>query len=417
MKKKLLYLCLLFVSIVFLFASCSDDREEDNSTVRTYILLFPWTGNDSGDTGLLYNFTYNINNVKAAIEDQQGLNRERVLVYLQTSPSTATLREIVYTDGKSTYQLLKEYQDVNCAEQGTISQVLSDVQRFAPANEYALMMGAHGCGWTYVSDWNNYPYNARQLTFSDENGKPVTRSANATDDGTSTRFFGSANAQKYEIDVKTLANEIGRSGIHLRYILMDICYMGNIETAYELRKVTDYLIASPSEIMSYGMPYREMWKYLTGSIDYAGVCESFYDFYSTFFYPYGNIAVVNCAEIDQMASLMKRINQAYHFDETQRSSLQVLDGFNRLGVGNIFFDFSDYVYHLVTDEALLTEFNQQMKRLVPYYRTTPQLPTNLGGTLTTYPVTRFCGIAISDPSNHVVATRGMQKTGWYQATH
>ena len=399
-----------------LFASCSDDHEEDNHTVRTYILLFPWTGNEGGDTGLLSYFQDNISNIMMAINDQQGMQRERVLVYLQTSKSTGTLREIVYTNGKSTYQLLKEYQDINCAEQGTIYEILTDVQSYAPADEYALLMGAHGCGWTYVSDWNNYPYNARTLSFSDENGIPVTRVGNATD-GASTRFFGSTNAQKYEIDVEMLANEIGRSGMHLRYILLDICYMGNIETAYALRKVTDYIIASPSEIMAYGMPYRNMWKYLTGNINYDGACKAFYDFYRTFAFPYGCLVTINCSEVDQMVSLMKQINQTYHFDESQRSSLQVLDGFTRLGTGNIFYDFGDYVSHLVTDEALLTEFRQEMKRLVPYSYTTDQLPTNLGGGISHYPVNTFSGLSISDPSNHVVAIRGIQKTGWYQATH
>lgn len=417
MKRRLLYLCLVLVSFGFLLASCSDDNGEDNRTVRTYILLFPWTGNEESDTGLLSNFYENLSNILLAINDQQVLHHERVLVYLQTSKSTATLREIVYTNGKSTYQLLKEYQDVNCAEQGTICRILTDAQGYAPANEYALMMGAHGCGWTYVSDWNNYPYNARMLTFSDENGNPVTRMSNTTADNASTRFFGSSNAQKYEIDVEMLADEIGRSGMHLRYILFDICYMGNIETAYALRKVTDYIIASPSEIMAYGMPYRYMWKYLTGSINYEGACKAFYDFYSTFSFPYGCLATINCSEVDQMVSLMKRINQTYQFDETQRSSLQALDGFKRLGAGNIFFDFEDYVSHLVTDEALLTEYRQEMKRLVPYYYTTSELPTNLGGGLAHYPVSRFSGLSISDPSNHVVATRGIQKTGWYQATH
>ncbi len=417
MKKRFIYLCLALVSIGFLFVSCSDDNEDDNRTMRTYIMLFPWTGDETTDVGLLYYFNANINDIMAAIENQQGLNRERVLVYLQTTKSTANLREIVYQDGITSLKTLKEYQDVNCAEQGTISRVLSDVQGFAPAKEYALMIGAHGCGWTYVSDWNNYPYNARMLLFSDENGNPVTRAKQTVDSEASTRFFGSANAVKYEIDVEKLADEIGRSGIHMRYILFDICYMGNIETAYVLRKVTDYIIASPSEIMSYGMPYRYMWKYLTGSINYDGACKSFYDFYSTFSYPYGCLAAINCSEVDQMASLMKRINQLYHFDESQRNSLQVLDGFTRLGTGNIFYDFEDYVSHLVTDEALLTEYRQEMKRLVPYYYTTKELPTNLGGGLSLYPVNKFSGLSISDPSNHVVALRGIQKTGWNQATH
>jgi len=126
---------------------------------------------------------------------------------------------------------------------------------------------------------------------------------------------------------------------------------------------------------------------------------------------------INCSEVDQMVSLMKRINQTYHFDASQRKNLQALDGYSQIGKETIFFDFEDYVNHLVTDEALLTEYRQEMKRLVPYYYTTNELPTNLPGYLTHYPVKKFSGISISDPSNHVVAIRGLQKTGWYQATH
>ena len=417
MKKIFIYLCLALVSIGFLFVSCSDDNEDDNRTMRTYIMLFPWTGDETSDVGLFYYFKENINEVEYAIEDQKGLNRERVLVYLQTTKSTATLYEIVFQNGVASLKTLKEYPDVNCAEQGTISRVLSDVQSFASANEYALMLGAHGCGWTYVNDWNHYPYNARMRMFTDKNRNPVTRFSHTAGGDASTRFLGSSTTKKYEIDVEMLADEIRRAGIHLRYILFDICYMGNIETAYTLRNETDYIIASPSEIMSYGMPYRSMWKYLTGNINFDGACKSFYEFYRNYSFPYGCLVTINCSEVDQMVSLMKRINQTYHFDASQRKNLQALDGYSQIGEETIFFDFEDYVNHLVTDEALLTEYRQEMKRLVPYYYTTNELPTNLSGNLTHYPVKKFSGISISDPSNHVVAIRGLQKTGWYQATH
>lgn len=41
----------------------------------------------------------------------------------------------------------------------------------------------------------------------------------------------------------------------MEYILFDDCYMSSLEAAYDLRHVTRHLIACPTEIMAYGMPY------------------------------------------------------------------------------------------------------------------------------------------------------------------
>ena len=48
-----------------------------------------------------------------------------------------------------------------------------------------------------------------------------------------------------------------------------------VEVAFELRKVTDHLIGSTSEIMAYGFPYARMGHYMFGEVDYAGICNAF----------------------------------------------------------------------------------------------------------------------------------------------
>lgn len=420
-KRGFLSLLFLLAGISLLFVSCSEDpvdpSEEDTYTTRTYIVVFPWTGNTSGNTGLLSYFMGNLDEMAAAIVDQKGLRHERVVVFMQTSKSTASLREIVYERGQCSYRLLKEYQNINVAESGRLSQVLTDARSSAPADEYAMILGAHGCGWTHVDDWANYPYRAKGFNYEDENGQPLTRTADSSDPEPFTRFFGSVSAKEYEINVETLAAEISHADMHFQYILFDVCYMANIETAYALRNATDYLIATASEIMSYGMPYRQMWKPLTGAISYEGICQSFYEFYNTYRMPYGCIAVVDCRQIDEMASVMQRINQSYTFDTSMLDELQVLDGFQLIDAASIFYDMEDYVSHLCPDEVLLADFRQQMQRLVPYRQTTASVPTSLSGMLSTIPVEHFCGLTISDPSENPVAVKGRVNTEWYQATH
>ena len=84
--------------------------------------------------------------------------------------------------------------------------------------------------------------------------------------------------------------------------------MSSIEVAYDLKDVTKYLIASPTEVMAYGFPYHECGKYLIGNVDYEGVIQAFYEFYSQYTYPYGTAAVTNCQELEQLANIVKRIN-------------------------------------------------------------------------------------------------------------
>ena len=199
----------------------------------------------------------------------------------------------------------------------------------------------------------------------------------------------------------------------MEYILFDDCYMSSIEVAYELKDVTDYLIASTCEVMVYGMPYATMGKHLLGTPDYKAVCEDFYDFYSTYSMPCGTLSVTDLSRIDDMASLMKRINSDYTFDDYQRGQLQILDGYSP----TIFYDFGDYVNLLLdqnaASESLKREFDMLLNQLIPFKTNTAQFYTATRGKIN---INRYSGITTSDPS---VNSRAVDKnnTQWYYATH
>lgn len=144
--------------------------------------------------------------------------------------------------------------------------------------------------------------------------------------------------------------------------------MSTVEVAYDLKNVTSHLIASTSEIMAYGMPYDKIGQYLIGNIDYEKVCDGFYSFYSNYVTPCGTIGVTDCSELDNLAAIMKEINQRYTFNEELTGELQRLDGYTP----TIFFDYGDYVSKLCSDPDLLEQFNEQLKRAVPFKRNTEQ---------------------------------------------
>lgn len=150
----------------------------------------------------------------------------------------------------------------------------------------------------------------------------------------------------------------------MEYILFDDCYMSSLEVAYELRNVTNHIIACPTEIMVFGMPYSTMGKYLlSDNPDYQAICNSFYQFYSTYQYPYGTLAVTNCRELDNLASIMKRINKKHNFNSNQETLIQRMDGYDPI----IFYDYGDYVRVLCDkDTEMFSSFSEILNKVIPY---------------------------------------------------
>lgn len=74
-----------------------------------------------------------------------------------------------------------------------------------------------------------------------------------------TRSFGLDNSDEKsnettnEMDILELSEVF--NGHHFELLLMDACFMGSIEFAYELRKSFDTLILSPSEVLATSFPY------------------------------------------------------------------------------------------------------------------------------------------------------------------
>ena len=129
------------------------------------------------------------------------------------------------------FALLKSYDDFAAADPACVQRMLADVEALAPAQHYGIIVGCHGKAWV-----------------------PANQGA-------------AVKAQNYRTD----------------YLLFDACFMANIETLYDLRECTDYVIAAPCEIMGQGFPYdRAMpWFFTDGGKgrDLTKVCEAFWNFY------------------------------------------------------------------------------------------------------------------------------------------
>lgn len=383
-------LCLLgMMALTFVSCHKEESKPDVSPCGKTLFMYLPWSGN------LTSYFYTNISDMENAIREV-GLDDERVVVFFSTSSSEATMFEITCANGECQRVTLKEYTSPAFTTVEGLASILNDVKSFVPAQSYAMTIGCHGMGWL--------PVHSQRSRSTDEIFKPHWE----YEDALPTRYFGGTSSM-YQTDISTLEESLEQAGMQMEYILFDDCYMSSIEVAYTLRHVTDYLIACPTEIMAFGMPYAEIGKYLLGEPDYASICREFYEFYAAYQYPYATFGITRCSELDALASLMKEINGLYTFDESQRRDLQPMDGYTPV----IFYDYGDYVAHLCEDPALLSQFQAQLERAVLYKAHTGRYYSAAGGIK---PIWTFSGITTSAPSINSQAADWMD-TEWYQDTH
>lgn len=392
MKQKCILMRLAAILLFFglTLSGCTDEEYKEGIVEKTLFMYFPWSGNANPLTDAFYKNVADME--KAIMED--GLDSKRVIVFFATSSSEAEMYEIVYKNGKCAHEILKEYTDHPYTTASGLTSILKDVKDFAPAYNYAMTIGCHGMGWIQAEQTRMYKSSDFKYHWEYE--------------GALTRWFGGSF---YQTNITTLAEAIMNADVHMQFILFDDCYMANVEVAYDLRNVTNYLIASTCEVMSAGMPYAMIGgDLLDREPDYQAICDDFYAFYSNYGnYSYGTLSVIDCSQMDMMAEIMNTININYTLDPRLLGHIQKLDGYNPV----IFYDFGDYVEKLGIDENLHYDFEQQLKRTVVYSVHTEQYYAYGAGA---FDINSYSGLTISDPSISSIAAE-KENTAWYQATH
>ncbi len=372
----------------------------------------PWTGTTSGNQGLYPYFKQNLDSIESAIVKAGQMNG-RALIFLSSSADKSTLYEITLVNKKIQHTPIKEYSGNSYTTAEGITQLLNDVQSNASALNYAMVISSHGMGWTFKDDWTNYPYSAKPR----RNAQGFNNDSNNAVPYHPTRFYGSVDdINNYGTDIESLETGIRNAGLKMQFILFDDCYMANVETAYLLKDVTNFLIGSTSEVMAKGMPYQTMWTALASATPtYATITDAFYKFYSNYIVPCGTLSVIDCRQMDKLAEQMKLINSKFKFDSNKLDSIQVADGFSK----SIFYDMKDYVDSLCTDKDLLNDFNSAFKQTIKSTVHTDSIYSAInplaGGQF--IKLKRYSGITISDPSINSVALKGKEKTAWWKATH
>lgn len=398
--KILKYITLVLMAVVT-FSSCekSDSNPVDPPAPveNTVIMFLPWSGNSTKDGGLYGAFLGNIRNIEKAIVAKRSTCGARLFILISTSTTEGALIELKYNDSKRecVRDTIEKYKWPTEDPVAVMINRMQRIKELSPTPKYSMILGCHGMGWI--------PTQREQKQYS--------------------RYFGGIS-DDYRLTSEDLATALNYSGLRPQYILFDVCYMANIETAFDLRKSCDYLIASTSELMDYGMPYDIIWSELASTNpDYRRICEHFYTFYHNYSMPYGTLSVTKMSEVDEMVRLMNDVNSEYDCDMMiqdgilKLSNLQKLDGYSN----SIYYDFGSYIDNLCQQNTAMADaVKSQLERLVPYKVNTDYIY----GTIElrsgrTVKLNTFSGITISDPNqsydNNAIKLK--KYTNWWKATH
>lgn len=286
---------LLAVVFVFAFNSCKkhpSDKPEFNRVVVLYM---------AANNNLSSFADHNLDALKTGFIPAEKSKDILVIYQHIQGKSPKLVRLFKDSAGDIKEDIVAAYEDQNSANGDVLKAVLNKINKIFPANEYGLILWSHATGWLpqgyYNSSQNNTffedPYNNLVKSFGEDRG--------------------------VEMELKELKAAIPYK---FSFIIFDCCLMGGVEIIYELKELTDYIIASPTEILAYGFPYSQIMNPLFRSkANLEEACELFYDYYNqqSGVNKSATIALYNTAKLKELATASKVI-----FD-SNRDKIQSLE--------------------------------------------------------------------------------------------
>ena len=362
---KIMKIGLLFAAFLTVMG-CSDDPAdpvypEADRTVLVYI-----ASDNSLDAG-----GYAQTNIEGMVAGMKGLKDVNLIVYVDRASDVPRLLKI---ENDGNIREIESYAEENSASTRVLRRVVDRTKLRFPAKDYGLVLWSHGSGWLPESK--------------------------------STRAFGQDGASWMEMG--DLAGELHDH--EFAFILFDACYMSSVETYYELRNKTSYLIGAPNEVLGNGFPYDRVVPYFfqRGEEGAVKIGEQYADHYSEKNGLEGAVAVVKTAGLEPLASALKPIVEA-HIDAIDRISIAPVQQFGRSQYRNKIFDLADFVRQFATEEEYLS-FEESLSKTVVYESHTPHFIS--------YFIRTSCGMSTYIPqSSQEALNEAYRQTQWYGAVY
>ncbi|GHV57005.1 clostripain [Bacteroidia bacterium] len=357
MKKKTYILLLCFC----ILAGCerNEDLPDDAIPVSDRRTVLVYLGTDN-------NFRAEAaEKIEILRKNWNNANDGNLIVYADTGGKTVLMHIYRHPQKGNVADTITVYPNENSASPQTLARVLNDVKNYRPANSYGLVVLSHATGW---------------LPAEMSKPTPVLRSI-IWDTGTS-------EADNY-MELTAFAEAIPYK---LDFIIFDACFMGSVEVAYELKDKTDYIVASPAEVVSPGFVYSTIAQHLfQPQADLTAVARDFYEYFNnqSGLYRSATVSVVKTAGLEALKTLFQGIAGQARND----TGFQDLQCFG-YGSQKIYFDLGDYVQQSAPERYM--EFQNALDQCVIYKAHTDSY-YSAGKPNTLTPVRAFSGLSVYVP--------------------
>lgn len=277
----------------------------------------------------------------------------------------------------------------------TLETVLQYVKSAYPGSTYGMVFSSHGTGWLPEGYFTN-PDDYDGGIWSGSAGK---------------RTIGQdvVGNRSYEIAIRDLREAIP---MHLNYMIMDVCLMGGVEVAWELRDVVDTVAFTQTETLAYGFDYEKMARRLLvpGEKGVQGAAEDFFAQYDirTGQERSATVSVVDLQRMDRLAAVCADLFEKYR-DVIATLNPSPVQGYFRYNK-HWFYDLEDILLHAGINEAEQAELTAALDECLLYKAATPYFLS--------IPINHFSGLSMFLPSNGSAFLKGWYKENisWNDAT-
>ncbi|MDR1171942.1 MAG: hypothetical protein LBL24_05775 [Bacteroidales bacterium] len=362
-KSQVTQIIVLIVIQVFFFACKRDDPPDYSPPASNRRTVLVYLGTDNNFRAEAAQKTGQLKN---------GWNRDidgNLLVYADAGDHPSLIHIYTHPQKGNMSDTVEIYPPENSAGAVTLTRVLNRVREYRPAASYGLVVLSHATGWLPATMSNPSPQ-LRSVIL--DNGTAET--------GNYMELADFAAAIPYKMD----------------FIIFDACFMGSVEVCYELKEKTDYIVASPAEVVSPGFVYSTMPERLFTypQADLQGVAQDFYDCFNaqSGLFRSATVSVVRTAGLDAVAGIFKEVaGQASNEKDISLNDIQTFG----YGQQKIYFDLGDYAKHLSPDSY--SEFTAELDGCIVYKAHTDSYYT--AGAATLLPIRSFSGLSVYIPQN------------------
>lgn len=352
----------------------------------------------------------NIDEMISGYIPPQSSTDQVLLVFFQSRSTEATLRRY-YTNrnGQVAYEEIRAFgSSFNACNPEGFRTVLEAAEAECKPKYRSLLFSSHGTGWLPENYFNNSTdtptsYSVTTKAGSNDSFRELSRLR-------AVNSIGYDQPAKTEIDIQKFAEVAGKW--HWETMIFDCCYMGAVEVAYQLKDICDYIIASPTEILITGFPYRIILNELFNNPGRSGVeyiAKKYYDMYQAEqgSYQSGCIVSIDCSAMDAFAQVCADIvNEARaRIGSVNRNAVQRYF-YPSINDKDYFFDLAHYFEQFCSD-AQYAQFSAALDDMTVYKNCTERF---LGLKLDHY-----CGLSTYIPKEAYVNLNNYYRTlAWNQ---